>query len=347
MATIANSTYPEIPADVAARTGPRLLGFMFHWGLFGALCVQIYIYHLAFQKDPIQNKALVYTVFVIELAQTVFFTQSAFYIFASGYGDFADFEQIRFTWFSAPLLTGIVAFIAQSFYAYRIRVLSRSYIVAGITAFLALVQLGGAISTAVVQKHTGLITLLLGHNYSISAGIWNGTSALCDVIIASSMTYYLSRRGTEAMTPTKMILKRITALVIETGTITAMVAIVNLVLSVLPSKPSYFLASSLTLGKVYSNSMMAVLNGRMRVDELTDGTTLASPSGNAGTSSATAVRYRNGVVSHPGLEEAYEMSKAADGIKVTREELVFPDPDRASDTRNEELDHGGAKGFLV
>lgn len=128
----------------------------------------------------------------------------------------------------------------------------------------------------------------------------------------------------------------------------AMVAIVNLVLSVLPSKPSYFLASSLTLGKVYSNSMMAVLNGRMRVDELSDGTTLTTPSANTGTnSSTTVVRYRNGVVSHAGLEEAYEMTKGNEGIKVTREELVFPDPDGTSDMRNEDLDHGTTKGFLV
>ncbi|KDR79672.1 hypothetical protein GALMADRAFT_63064, partial [Galerina marginata CBS 339.88] len=187
-----------------------LLGFMFHWGLFGALCVQVYIYHLAFQRDPRRNKFLVFTVFAIELAQTIFFTDSAFYIFGDGFGNFQHFEDIKFTWFSAPLMTGIVAFIAQIFYAYRISILARSY-------------------------HAGSIILLLGHDYSISAGvyppfphivypdltlscfqIWNGTSALCDVIIAFAMTYYASI----SMKSTKVILKGIIALVIETGTIT-------------------------------------------------------------------------------------------------------------------------------
>jgi len=321
MTTIANSTFPAIPANIAGKTGPRLLGFMFHWGLFGALCVQVYIYHLAFQKDPKRNKILVYSVFVLEIAQTIFFTQSAFYIFGSGYGNFADYEQIRFTWFSAPLLTGVVACIAQLFYAYRISVLAESYWVASVTAFLALVQLGGAISTAVVQKHAGLITLLLGHDYSISAGIWNGTSALCDVIIAFFMTYYLSRRGSGTMSSTQLMLKRVIALVIETGTITAMLAIVNLVLSVLPGKPSFFLASSLTLGKVYSNSMMALFNSRMQLGE-SEHTIHAGSSGNSGTNTSTSVmRYRNGVATRDGAE-TFELG---DGIKITREEVVFPD----------------------
>lgn len=34
----------------------------------------------------------------------------------------------------------IVAFIAQSFYAYRIRVLSRSYVVAGVTSFVSVLK---------------------------------------------------------------------------------------------------------------------------------------------------------------------------------------------------------------
>lgn len=97
-----------------------------------------------------------------------------------------------------------------------------------------------------------------------------------------------------------------------------MLAIVNLALSILPSKPSYFLASSLTLGKVYSNSMMAVLNGRMRINE----TEHAASANTGSNSSTTVVRYRNGVVSHGG-PESYEMG--GEGIKITREEIVFPD----------------------
>lgn len=47
--------------------------------------------------------------------------------------------------------------------------------------------------------------------------------------------------------------------------ITAAVAIINLILSILPSKPSYYQVPSVILAKVYSNSMMAVLNSRMKL----------------------------------------------------------------------------------
>lgn len=87
------------------------------------------------------------------------------------------------------------------------------------------------------------------------------------------------------MKSTNVIVRRVSRLVIETGTVTgtyplirrftwqnptiqhtwttAAIAIINLVLSVLPSKPAYYQIPSVILAKVYSNSMMAVLNSRM------------------------------------------------------------------------------------
>lgn len=44
-----------------------------------------------------------------------------------------------------------------------------------------------------------------------------------------------------------------------------MVAILNLVLAVLPSQPAYYQVPSEILAKVYSNSMMVLLNSRMRI----------------------------------------------------------------------------------
>ncbi|KDR78731.1 hypothetical protein GALMADRAFT_137742 [Galerina marginata CBS 339.88] len=260
-----NSTTSGLTPNIVRETGPRFLGYLLHWGLFGVLSTQVYMYYLAFPRDSLRSKSFVYSSYILEVIQTITITSGGFRAYGVGYGDPASFDDIRLTWFSVPLITGLVAFISQTFFAHRIRLLAQSYLVASLIMLLAVVQLAGAIASAVVLKRAGYFSRILGRDFSITAGIWNGGSALCDLIIALCMTYYLSRRKTHAMKSTQVMIKRIITLVIETGTATAVVAILTLILTVLPIHASYFETPSAVLAKVYSNSMMVVLNSRMTI----------------------------------------------------------------------------------
>jgi len=133
------------------------------------------------------------------------------------------------------------------------------------------------------------------------------------------------------MKSTQVLLKKIIRLVIETGTLTgtllcplrditneksitlaAAIAIITLVLASLPSRPLYYTTPAEILAKVYSNSMMVVLNNRMRIR------TDAHPETNT---TITRLPTKN---STHGMD-AYELGE---GVLVTREEMVFPcDPD--------------------
>ncbi|PPQ72104.1 hypothetical protein CVT26_006882 [Gymnopilus dilepis] len=309
----------DVPPDVASKTSPRILGVLFQWGLFGVLTTQTYLYYLAFPKDPLRNKIFVYLVFAFEVIQTVIVTDSAWRVFGSGYGDFSVYNNVALAWFSVPLISGIVAFLAEIFYAYRISILSQSIWIAGAISFFALVQLGGSVASAVALKQAGLFSKLLGKQFFISAGIWNGGSALCDVIIAVSMTYLLSRRGSGGMHNTQIFLRKVIRLVIETGTVTALVAIINLILVLLPSRPAYYQIPSEVLAKVYSNSMMVMLNSRMRIGM---DTTSDTP--------VTLSRHRpeTGIRGTDAIE-------LGEGIMITREQVVFPSK---TDSDKEEKD---------
>ncbi|PFH48145.1 hypothetical protein AMATHDRAFT_107132, partial [Amanita thiersii Skay4041] len=50
------------------------LGNLLNWWLFGALSVQIYLYYLAFPKDRIWNKVIVYTIYFLEVVHTIVLT---------------------------------------------------------------------------------------------------------------------------------------------------------------------------------------------------------------------------------------------------------------------------------
>ncbi|KAF8956172.1 hypothetical protein BDZ97DRAFT_1764014 [Flammula alnicola] len=502
-----NSTTVILPDDVVSKTGPRILGYLFHWGLFGVLSMQVYMYYLAFPRDPTRNKVFVYMVYALEVLQTVIITQSAFHVFGAGYGRFSDYDHVELAWFSVPVISGLVAFIAEIFYAYRISILSESYRVAGLIVTLATVQLIGAIATAVVLKDAVLFSRLLGPHFFITAAIWNGGSAVCDVIIAVCMTYYCvavhthprdelanrlsssgfgircgilttiassfpsttpnvvdthqgrrrdfgrllrvpesheehakrtttsqedsssklcskqhdsdgeegseesegedrrqqtakgekprasfcqvpkvksraswfvrvvlqptqgttksdtlplkfdrssthshgsmsthlancvkdwldvslirivriwgvcrmwSTLGGNGLKSTQVLLRRIIRLVIETGSVTAAIAILNLVLAVLPSHPSYFEVPSEVLAKVYSNSMLVVLNSRMKIgsDDFPD---------------VTVSQNRIEGMTHG--TEGYELGN---GVRITREQIVFPSTNgnKAQDERD-------------
>jgi hypothetical protein len=142
---------------------------------------------------------------------------------------------------------------------------------------------------------------------------------------------------------TQVLLKKIIRLVIETGTATgtrlypscditneksitlaAAIAIITLVLTVLPSRhPLYFITPAEILAKVYSNSMMVVLNNRMRIG------TDAHPETNT---IVTRLRYLHS--DNPTHRtDAFELGE---GVPVTREEVVFPcDTDKVDGTSSQ------------
>ncbi|KAJ7265309.1 hypothetical protein C8J57DRAFT_1622413 [Mycena rebaudengoi] len=96
------STAPS-GSQIVKFSGPLILAYLLHWGLFGSLSVQICksprplqalqpelvldLYYQAFPNDTRFKKYLVYTVYTIEFAQTILSTHDAFATF--GY-DFTD-----------------------------------------------------------------------------------------------------------------------------------------------------------------------------------------------------------------------------------------------------------------
>lgn len=292
--------------------GPLLIGHLLNWSLFGVLSMQVYMYYLAFPNDPTLSKALSFGVYFFEAVQTFLLTQSAFHGFAEGFGNLIFLDEIGTIWFSVPVMSGIVAFVAQVFYAYRISILAQSKIVASFIVFLAVVQLGGAIATGIQSKQAVFNSKFLGTKSFITTGIWNGGSALCDVIIAICMTFYLSRRNT-GMMQTQLLLKKIIRLTIETGSLTAVIALLNFVLALLPGHPTYYMATAGILGKLYSNSMMVVFNSRMKI----------GPDHNKGATndSSLASVHRSRAETYVRPSDAFEMHG---GVAVTHEQVSFP-----------------------
>lgn len=301
------------PAELGRIAGPLFVGYILDWGMFGVLSMQVYIYYLAFPKDRVESKTLVYGLYLLETTQTMLFTSSAFRTFATGFRDQASLDQVDTLWFSVPIMSGIIALIAQISYAYRITVFTKSKYIAGVIILLACVQLGGAIAIGVETKKSILFSRFLKPRSftTASAAIWEGGSAACNVMIAICMTYYLRRQHQDSsLKQTHVHLTRMIRLTIETGTLTAVIAIVTLVLTFLPGRPIYYQASVSFLGKIYSNSIMVAFNSRMKI----------------GSSNTSATAHEVAIpLSQSGRTRGEIVTGSETQVRVTREEVTFPE----------------------
>jgi len=243
------------------------LGTVFNWALLGVLSFQLYMFHGNFPNERKAIKALVYTMYCLDLVQTVSTTYFAWFMLVDGWGNPLVFVQVPWPGVAQSILTGIISAMAQIYYAWRIHILKP-----GKKPFEALACL--IILTALLQCSCGLasgIRLAFAADVStiatleLTVKIWLGGSFAVDITIALTMIYIFYEARRESVSRrTNVILRRLIFSAIETGSVTAVTAGLDLFLY-LKNKENYLhLLPSLLLGKLYSIVVVACLNARLR-----------------------------------------------------------------------------------
>ncbi|KAK0460328.1 hypothetical protein IW261DRAFT_1349853 [Armillaria novae-zelandiae] len=242
----------------------QLVAYLLHWGLFGTLSVQLYLYYLAFPKDRKCTKYLVYGTYIVEFLQTMLLTHDAFAAYGYGFGDFKTLIEIRFSWLVVPIFGAVAASVGQGFYSYRIFVLSRSRTVSAFVICVSLTSFVAAIITGVRMFLSDDITALDNRKAAIPIAITCACYALCDFIIALYMTYYLMHSNT-GFRPTQILVTKLIRLIIETGTLTSIVALLTVVLFFAFPHEIFYATPALVISKLYANTIYMVLNSRIRI----------------------------------------------------------------------------------
>ncbi|SJK98245.1 uncharacterized protein ARMOST_01506 [Armillaria ostoyae] len=255
-----------VPADYPIeRLSGSIVAYLLHWGLFGTLSVQLYLYYLAFPNDRKFTKCLVYGIYIVEFVQTMLVTHDVFAIFGYGYGDLEALTDMHFDWLTVPIVSAVIACVGQVFYAYRIYILSlKSRIVPAFIICVSLTTSVAAIITGIYSFQAGNLIKLNNLKTSIAAGIWCGGSALCDIVIAICMTYYLMRSNT-SLRRTQMLVTKLIRLTIETGSATALVALLTCILFLAFPHQTFYIAPAVLMPKLYVNTIYMVLNSRIRI----------------------------------------------------------------------------------
>ncbi|KAJ7253372.1 hypothetical protein B0H12DRAFT_596551 [Mycena haematopus] len=250
--------------NIGELTTPLFIGTLMNWTLLGALAVQIYLYLIAFPKDGLRFKFLVVFVFVAEILQTLSDTRDTIHVFGAGWGNYNLLDEVGWSWFSVPIIGATIACGGQIFFAWRIYIISHSLIIPVCIAIVTSFQLGAGLWTGVEISRAGRFSALQ-YDYFKQPVAWLSATAACDLIIVASTCFYLLKARQGVQRSTNNMVFRVIKVTVETGLFCALFALADLSLYVKYRGNNYHLAVCIELSKVYSNSIMVILNSRAHI----------------------------------------------------------------------------------
>jgi len=271
---------PPLPPNIQQLTAPLIVGEMLGTYLFGVLTVQFYFYHLNFPRDPKFMKWLVNVVFIMDLAATAMCFADMYHWFGTGFGNIIALNDIFLSGFDTPMIGAFIAALVQGFYCFRLWTINKYTLpVCIVVILLGLAQVVAGIYGAVLA-HLGSTFSDVGPKVKPAAYTLNIASAVADVLIAGTMTVVLTMSRKKIHPQTDFIVKRIINLTIETNLASTSLAVVTVALMIaLPG--DYFTAPSIVLSRVYSNSLLLLLNNRkMMADQISTAVDDTNLSGN-------------------------------------------------------------------
>ncbi|KAJ7752619.1 hypothetical protein B0H16DRAFT_1545969 [Mycena metata] len=248
--------------EVGKLTIPLFVGTVLNWSLFGVLAVQAYIYFLAFPADRRLNKIIVTSIFLLELLQTLGDSRDTIRTFGSQWGNPEALDLVGWAFFSVPILGSFIAAIGQIFFAWRISIIGQTWFMPALITAITVFQFGAGVWTGVQILQAGRFSLLQFNRLKPPVA-WLSATAASDLIIVGATAFYmLKARQPEFRNVTNVAITRIIRVSIETGVLCAIFACVDLYLYIAFQGNNYHLGVCIWLSKVYSNSIMVILNSR-------------------------------------------------------------------------------------
>ncbi|KAI8978769.1 hypothetical protein BD414DRAFT_117621 [Trametes punicea] len=238
--------------------GPIFIGVVFNILLYGIMITQTYLYFQKYKRDKPWMRLFVFFLFVCDTLNCAF---DIAFLYMPLINEFGNVEALNVaTWVFAtdPAMTGIIACLVQMFFAWRVKVLTSNWFAVSLIVFCSFAQFCGGLGTAIA---VGMIPQFVHfQKFQVIVIIWLAFSAIADTLITISLVWHLRRHKT-GMPVTDDVVNRIIRLTVQTGLITALCAIVDLILF-LVTPAGLHLIFNLPLSKLYTNSLMSSLNSR-------------------------------------------------------------------------------------
>jgi len=247
---------------VKDTAGALLIGALVTMAVYGITTLQAYYYYISFPNDGILTRALVLLLWVLDTIHVLFMCHSVHSYTIVEYGNPTAVQDGNWSLIASVLMNLLMIIIVQSFFTYRIFKLcrpSRRWWIGGCIAILVLCHAGWGLGTCVlffIQRNFESFQKL--RQAVVPFAVFDVVS---DLSISTSLCLLLwgHRTGFE---DTNLIINRLIVFLINRCILTCAVAIIESIIFVVFPHTLYVFAIDFVLGKLYVNSLLAVLNSR-------------------------------------------------------------------------------------
>ncbi|KDR77613.1 hypothetical protein GALMADRAFT_245760 [Galerina marginata CBS 339.88] len=206
--------------------GPLLLGVFLNTILYGACAVQSFIYYQTYKKDATWIRYFVLYLFILETLNTVLDIGLVFEPLVLNYGEPRSYTVSPTMIIADPIVTVLISTPVQFFIAWRIRIISGSAIMPVVIAFFGTCAFIGGVALTVSVSF--IREWARFQQFEGAVITWLTASAAADLLITMALSWSLVKRKTGIKTTDDKV-SRIIRLTVQTGLITAIFALVDVV----------------------------------------------------------------------------------------------------------------------
>ncbi|KAF7358818.1 ANK-REP-REGION domain-containing protein [Mycena sanguinolenta] len=246
--------------ELRTTFGAIYIGVVFAALFQGMLTVQAYIYYEGFPDDSWVLKWLVAVVWTLDFVHLGVIASVPWVTLVENWGNPAVFLQIPPGLPVHMVLVAAATFLCQAFFLHRLwRFSQKNGILVGILSFgsfavyaidfFMAVQLLANPSPSTYQGDTAEIVSM----FSIRAAT--------DLCLALTLVWYL-HRGKTGFDRTNFVITRIIQYTVATGLVSSIFALACAIADFLKPKSLIFSALHFSLGRMYTNALLATLNSR-------------------------------------------------------------------------------------
>ncbi|KDQ62583.1 hypothetical protein JAAARDRAFT_203682 [Jaapia argillacea MUCL 33604] len=232
---------------------------------YGITLLQIFIYYRSYPKDPLLTKLLVAVVLCLDTLHIVFCTMTMYWYLVKMYGNYPTLDDAHWTMNVQTDFAGLLALITQLFFARRVFLLSKNYLLTLLIATLSCLHFTLGVVFTVEAFSLGHFSRYGKLTWITCLGF--ASAAIADILIASSMCFYLAKRRTE-FSRTNSIITTLMIYSINTGLLTSVLATSCVIAFAISPTSFIWLSFFWVLSKCYVNSLMGMLNSRESVREM-------------------------------------------------------------------------------
>ncbi|KAF7432827.1 hypothetical protein PC9H_004770 [Pleurotus ostreatus] len=240
------------PLSIDNTMGAALIGSVCAAVLYGVSCIQTWYYYDRYPTDAWYIKYLVASVWVFDTIHQVLISHTVYHYLVSNYTNPAMLANI--IWLS------LICLLVQGFLTMRVwRMSNKNKILTFIVLCLVIAEFG------MMQLQTWLeLSQLKGLSMAV-----NVLAAAGDALIAASLVFLL-RRSRTGFKKSDTMISRLIVFTVNTGLFTSICAVMSLVSIIVWGNTLIYVAFYFSLGRLYSNSLLATLNARQEIRNLAD-----------------------------------------------------------------------------